>query len=416
MEKINNVLNIRLNSKMQKTNFIVLVVLFLSTYTQHMDISRYQQIRSIASPFKYISLYYFFLFFLIQAKANKFYKQKFKQMLNENAFKVWIVFALVVIYSQLYNSELPLKGMSYLLFNPLIFFFIIPLSIRYSIISIMRAYLIGGLTFLIVSLFLYPIHFGVSYAGITRNPNNIGAISSAVAVLSFCFFAVNVTKKQYYIKYFYLIIFVFSMSILFFSNSRTSLLAAIVAIIIPLSVMLRGGKYIIRNSLLAILALLSIVIFYLKNIFFISVFTKFQTYYDTGNVLTGRDDIWRYVFETRSWFGNGTGYIHEGTGLGGHNVFISFLGDNGIVSAAFLAIFWGLTIVIAYRYYLNNKNDIFSFAPLTIVIMHLIINLGERIFFPLDHADNMAFLLIVGILLQNNVKSHKDDYRRNNIA
>lgn len=309
---------------------------------------------------------------------------------------LWFSFSIFTIISQSYNGHLPLEGIAYLIFTPLIFFLIIPIVLDNPEEIIIKSAFISSFIYLIVSILYEPVRLGSSYYGITYNPNSIGQLSVQAAISIFCLFlnALNARRKMKSLMYLFL--FVISISFTLFSNSRTSLLVVLIACFFTLILFIKINKFKLRKLIVPVFILTFIYFLKLREILQVGIIDKFIRYSD--NALAGRIGIWQNIINDITIFGHGPEYFKVYIGKGAHNSVLEIIGGNGIIAGIIITVFFLYSIVYSIKYAFDNKGNNFFYVPFIITITFFILGMAESMFGMIGKGITLVYFNIIGLM------------------
>ncbi|MCP3032935.1 O-antigen ligase family protein [Halobacillus sp. A1] len=344
------------------------------------------------------------LYFIIQY-IRKYYRGDGRVALSFQTkswvlYFLWILFSLIVIVSQSYNGYLPLEGIAYLIFNPIVFFIVIPMSLTNPESTIIKASFYGSFIYLLLSAFYEPINFGSFYTGVTYNPNSIGQLSVQAAVSSFCIFlytvgSINKEKRKTFI---YLMFFIISLAFIFLSQSRASLMAFLAPTIFTIMIFIISKKIKLRKIILPSILFVIIYFLSLKDFFEASILGKFNRY-NNDNLLSGRDNIWNMIINDITLLGHGPNYFLDVINKGAHNSILEVFGNFGLLAGGVLALFYLASIIISFKYAILNRKKPFFYVPLMVVLTFIILSMTESMFGVVGKSMTLVYFNIIGLLI-----------------
>ena len=185
--------------------------------------------------------------------------------------------------------------------------------------------------------------------GMILNPNELGMLSSISAII--CFYKFN--RKSYI----YLLFFFISLFTLYYTYSRSSMIASVIVLVL----------YNIKNKKhLNIISALSVCVFFMEDILKV-ILPRSEAISDVAT-LTGRSEIWitsiTKIIPDNFFFGTGfqnfPGIDYGIEAIMAHNTFIQLFVGSGIF--VFLA---GLYLV---KLVLNNQSGIFYLITIILLI------------------------------------------------
>lgn len=324
--------------------------------------------------------------------------------INKLLFLFWIIFGILIINSQLLSGNLPIGGLGYIIYIPIVFFTAIPKTLNNSISSILKALMISGLLFLIWSVSIVPELNTSAYRGIFLNPNGFGMVASQTAIASLCLLFEKIKSKDHDTKFvsrIYFIILLLSVFLLLLSNSRTTFLAVLLSVFIVIFIYLFENNIRLSHLVTVMIGVLIIPFTPLWDYFQSGVLNKFTIKTSASNVLSGREAIWEKIIQERKPFGHGSNYFNESIGIGAHNSVLHFVGEYGTYVGLALSLFFVWTILSSIIYFKNNLGNRFNFVPIVYIIYFLIMAMFETRFGLIQTAPAMAFYSFIGIILFN---------------
>ena len=312
---------------------------------------------------------------------------------------LWFFFSNFVILSQSFNGSLPIEGISYLIFTPLVFFLVIPLVLYNSEETIMKASLLSSFPYLIFSALYEPPVLGSSYSGITYNPNSIGQISGQAAISSFCLFLVMLNEKRKSNFIIYLLLFIISLRFSFLSNSRTVFLAILITCFFTLILFIVTKRLRPKNLLLPITFFFLIYFYKLRQYLQMGILSKFNRYIQRSNILSSRQNIWRQVLDGLTIFGHGPNYFSIYIGKGAHNSIIEIIGVNGIIAGIIIALIYIFSVLYGIKYAFDNKNKKFFHVPFMVTTFFFVLSMAESMFGIIGKGITLIYFNILGIMI-----------------
>jgi hypothetical protein len=318
---------------------------------------------------------------------------------------LWMFFSITVIISQSYNGNLPLEGIVYLIYNPIIFFIVIPKSLNNPKRTIIRASFYSSFSYLIFSVLYQPIVLGWSYSGITYNPNSIGQLAVQASISSFCLLLdplknLKLKKRKLLI---YLIYFIISITFVFISRSRTSFLALLLSIMIIMFVYIATGNMKFKRFVLAVIAFTTIYFLKLREYLYEGVLDKFSSYRG-DTLLTGRDYIWNRIFQEISILGHGSTYFTKEIGIGAHNSIMETIGIFGVIAGIFLFLFYIVSVFVSIKYAFLNRKKTYFYVPLGVVVAFFALSMAESMFGVIGKSMTLVFLNIIGVIMFSEIR------------
>lgn len=353
---------------------------------------------------KYVVILLGGIFFFIKY-INKFSRGKGvigipNKMQSINLFFCWILFSISVILSQALNGVVPLEGMAYLFFTPLVFFLIIPQTLFNAESVILKAAFYSSFVYLLLSGLSEPIVFGRYYAGITYNPNSLGqlAVQSSIASLCLFLYSIKNIKNEKKRSVIYFICLLISFFFILVSRSRTSFISFLIPCFLVLFVFFIGSKVKKRKLIIPSIVLIILYFWKLKDFFQISILDKFEKN-SAENLLSGRNYIWNVILDDISLLGHGSDYLSNVIGRGAHNSILEIVAIFGAIAGVFILLFFIFSIISSLRYALLFDKNNYFFVPLGIVTSFILLGLAESMFGVIGKSMTLVYLNTIGILI-----------------
>lgn len=297
---------------------------------------------------------------------------------------LWEFFIFSIFISKYVNGEFVfLEFLLYSLLIPLSFFN--PKIIKYKTLFM-------NASFLSVIPLIYLIQPG----------NTLGIILCIAGINLLNFLKIkNVSNK-----YIYLSIITFSIFI-FFTNSRTSLIAFLIVAAIYIFTLLKRDVNSYSGFLKKGLTLTVVIFFVLSSYNYITdlLFGKYNR--TSSDMLSGRGEMWEEIFRTGiTTLGNGESYFLYMYNIGdAHNTYLQVLGAYGLLS---------FILFILLCFYMFVKSVIMKrIEYIAFLAVYFILGLGENLFVidsRMIHA-NIIFIVYLGILMnEKSSKKTREDY------
>ena len=116
--------------------------------------------------------------------------------------------------------------------------------------------------------------------------------------------------------------------------------------------------------------------------------------------VSGREVIWQTVLKETSIFGYGDSNLERRLGEPAHNTHMEVLHAKGIIGLIFRGCFDIMAITLAYRLAVRKvREDGYAVGPFMMVMTYMIMGLTENVNGTLGSGIHMAFLLMIGIVL-----------------
>lgn len=320
-----------------------------------------------------LSLRYFSIVFLVITSVfNGGYHIKYKiKLKNAIPYIIWILFVLVVGLSSYINGY---KGEFINLGLILFIYWILMQYINISRVFFSYVLVFNGIIICVKCVLDSGIKF-VQYRGIYNNSNTLGIvlIASVLACYLLIMQSENIMEKILYL--FACVIFTL---FIFFSTSRTSMLACVIAfVIIQLSDFLQKVAYLDKKKIYRTIliggSVFVLLMIYSESIveYIYSIIFKWKGNSST-DITSGRSIMWKQVLEEASFWGDGK-YIHC------HNSFLLYLDQYGVLAFIIFIAFWILIVCKAIKIckHSKDKESIFS---LSVIVSFIFALLFEELF------------------------------------
>lgn len=300
------------------------------------------------------------------------------------------------------------------IFNPIIsqvyeMIYIFSIYFLFLVVSISYGQSLSRDTYYLVlriyALFCIAIHFFgffihdntniIGFSGVFGNPNVYGLFSST----SLVFLILSVMCFKYKLRFYLLIAILLSITGLFLSVSRSSLIIAISSFIVYfLLFFLKNREIKLKYILIAFLSFFLLFSISLRFNFFKSFIDKNKSL--ESDLSNGRMDLWSYALNIMNYTGLGRDFYNP-FALGFHNNFLNLgvlFGKTILISNI---IFWfGLLFYLFYFYFFKNrKNYIIAIVLLILVLSFWFFEVGSSFLFV------WIFCMVFGYVLKNpNIK------------
>jgi len=393
------------NEKEDRMSLLLLTMMYTGFWTLIIDgnIINQAALTLIQASSLFLGIYYF-VFALVKnmsPEINGVYIKKPMTIVGIFTIIVWLFFSMSIILSELFRNNSPHIGIIYLTYVPLIFFYTIPRMIYNPVETTVKATWYSGLIIVLLSLIWELPVAGSAYLGITNNSNSMGMVASQTALASLSLFYISFQKNKSNKKniLIYFITLVIAMLFLLASESRTSLLAVIVAVGIVFLHALFTKKIEFKHVFVLLLLLLLVYHFFLRNFFLTGVMEKIVTFSSSSNVLAGRSDIWGNIIKDSTLFGYGFEYFQYILEIQAHNNVLQFVGMYGTLAGLLLAIFLCFTVLLSIIYYIKNYNKLDAIIPFVFVVAYMILGMAETVLGFNAKTPTMVYFNFIGILL-----------------
>jgi O-antigen ligase len=123
----------------------------------------------------------------------------------------------------------------------------------------------------------------------------------------------------------------------------------------------------------------------------------------------GRIVTWLAVLGDITLVGRGDGAFSGNYGGMAHNTYIEVLGGMGPIALVFILAIHALALYLACRLLFRNiRQDGYAIGPLLVLLNYFVLGLTELVFGLLGNGIHIAFLLMVGVLLNETVSDGAD--------
>lgn len=328
---------------------------------------------------------------------------------------LWAGFAAMSLISGLLNNEDMLAMLWLSLGIPLLILCVFPHAAgRHGNLMVLLGIVLGFAPYIAASLILYPLNS--SYRGVFSNANSIGMALATMSAAIFALLrgAISVKEKSVpcwtWIGVLCLTVGA-AFPLIVLSNSRTSLITyAVLVMIFVWSLFFNRHKNRWWIVLTAVALLGAVSLFLVSGFsddartnYFGRIVDKMEEKTVSGDISGGRFGIWQAVISKIEWFGRGTTYFPQHYGANAHNTYFMVLGGLGPLALIFLVAVHGMAISIAYRRAVHNlRQDGYAIGPLLVVMNYMVLGLAELVFGILGNGINMSFLLMLGVLINEN--------------
>ncbi len=325
-------------------------------------------------------------------------------------FWIWLLFAYTVLLTSAIKGEPDLfaDGLWFLVGIPLFFFIVLPtLLTEHANLLIGGALFVGHAPYILASLWVQPLgsylaNRAQSYRGVFFHFNGLGSTSmilAAGACILLHIVLMDRKRKHYLLVVGLILVLIGCLGLILLSSSRTSLLALLLMLLI---VLWRSAIDIARMLSLAAagLVVLVIVLALLGDRaadIWAGIYDKTVNSVESGQLLSGREEIWQEAIEHATLLGYDANYF--GSGLTAHNSFIHILALYGSVATLVMMLFACTSLWYAYRYTRVYADAPSAITPLIIAVCFWSMSLAEGVFGSLGRGITMAFLASLGIVI-----------------
>lgn len=260
--------------------------------------------------------------------------------------------------------------------------------------------------YLHIPILIVPVLFngiGVgSYSGIFYNPNAFGSVVATVFLMVYATFLfelenIYIGKLERKVNGWALLLhIVILFTLLFFivlSGSRTSLITAIIGLIIGgvllLSIFFINKKilsfiksffyFIISGIILYVIIKVTPFYNYLNN----NIIYKFERKIEQGDVLDARGLVWQQTISEFTFLGHGSQYFSK-TIAAAHNTFIGILGEFGLIYLILFIMILLLMLNKSVKYVFMREDDKYKYLPIMLITCFGVLSMGESMMFKLS--------------------------------
>lgn len=344
------------------------------------------------------------MMFLMISMVLFFKNVKFEY--NKTLMILAILFVLTITISAISNADLSLilNGLTFLV----LFLSTTVVANTYFKDSIGKV-VVAALLISHIPILLIPLRAGIDsfpYRGIFDNSNAFGLVAATIFAVLLAILLTNIEKTLFYKKkpskikiLGYIVLASLSFLLIVISGSRTSFLAAVVAVATGLFfIFLFSVKHKLTiNLFLKTLASLPVlwILYWLINKFIpiklyveSIILSKFDI--KSGNTLSGRGLVWRGTLSESNFFGFGEGYFESRFGLGPHNTFIYVLGTYGWFAMIVFSLLILVSLYFCAKFTFSEHK--YKYLPITMMVTFLMLSMGENLFHKVTFL--VTFLLI----------------------
>ncbi|WKA57818.1 hypothetical protein QWY16_15140 [Planococcus shenhongbingii] len=244
------------------------------------------------------------------------------------------------------------------------------------------------------SLFSLVLLISYNYFGVLSNwnPNSIGMFAT-FGLLGFIF-TFKITKSNV-LKFFYLILIIFSVYCIYLTDSRNNIMIFLIAFLTNFFMNFFNNKFIFRVYYLFALfsaMLIAKLSTWINNLTYLKPLVEFSyEYTGKGTIFSDRDIFWGYIeilIGNNGLFGNGVSlynYIYS------HNIFYSIQYFFGIIGFMLYVL---LIIVILEYIYKYSKKDKISMSVVYIFIAICFGQISENALFTSDLAIFLPYIYL----------------------
>lgn len=247
-------------------------------------------------------------------------------------------------------------------------------------------------------------HFG--YSGIFENPNSLGTMITPLFSITTSFIILKSLGIATRYSFFTLSVFcVISGYFVLLSSSRTAFIAGLVPSVVVWGFVAFSKRNNKKRFIKVIASIFWVTIFFIvlynTTIFQEQFLSKFTRNIEANDVLSGRDDLWRYALTYSHLIGDNTRYSHLAE-FGAHNTFLPFLIDYGYIYAS---IFLLLYVYFVYRSFIFTKRFSYIssefYLPIIISLNTFLIFMTEQMTTTMNH-----FLFLIVVSLTYSIRLH----------
>lgn len=234
-----------------------------------------------------------------------------------------------------------------------------------------------------------------SFQGVINHPNLFGVFGAIY--ICFLLYSNFSTKKQSGLDWKRIVLLILTLVMIYFSQSRTGMFSSLTIIIIYLLTMNLESKVKLVIGLI-IVGVVAVCYFIIDDSAFASIIEQINTFIykrDTDDVLQsrlGQIDASKIKYEANQLLGSGFGVPYEplvrsftfslNLTYEAGNLFISILGDSGIIGLALFIVYMGYILFNS-----NPKKWILFFTP-------IVISLGEMAFFATNNIAIFYYIML----------------------
>ena len=243
------------------------------------------------------------------------------------------------------------------------------------------------------------LHF--RYLGLLGDPNQLGMLSLMAGILVIFAIppALQRLPRQAGSVLLLTTVLMATISLIILSSHRTSILTIAACLIISVG---RFRRMRVKGLTILIPCILAIGGFVASSDegrqVLEQLIEKNSSAIDRGELLSGREGIWRLALENINMFGHGKQFFTDNTnGLGAHNSLLHILGTRGLLAAVMLVVLCGQSF---YYVFLLCKDDTVDYdssqGPLLVTVAFWMLSMTEGVFGSIGTGINIGFLVTLG--------------------
>ncbi len=378
-------------SRLFKTNIAILIILyFLSSSIFATDIIRFGK---VIMPIVIVILW------ITNIYINKLSIKKTDAVILF-LFGLYFIFAVLSTFTSI-DKIITFSEISGLIIMFLISFCIIPYYIdtenKYMEFIILINKILTLLLLLSVAIGynnpgLTYTNYGnrLRYKSILTNSNALGSYAMLGGISSLSLIYLK-GEKRYFIP------LIFNLSLLYLSDSRTSLYTLIIFTIIIVGFYFSSKgksfkllmKILKAFSIIAVSILLLVLLFNIENISFVKI----------NSILSGRAELWLSPFEgftaSQVLFGKGSNRSF----INPHNYYIKSIMSWGLVSTVIFIIIMAYLLIDIIKKIKKTDNNVRLYITLSIYISFLAFSFFESMFFNIGNLASMVLWIHLGLSL-----------------
>lgn len=333
---------------------------------------------------KWLFTFYFSIVFVFFILSNKVRINKEKLII----LILWEVFIISIFFSKFLHENFQILEFTfYILILPIVFF-------SRTIKLYKNLFLISFVISIIPFIYL------LKPESIGMGNNNLGILFSIGGII----LLILLKNKNVDKKYIYLSIILFT-TLIYFTRSRTSLLAFLILAILHYLIIIKNDKnssYLVIIRKLITIFITFIVIYFSYDYIYNLFFSKWSS---TGaDITSGRGEFWLNTLKNGlTMFGNGEDYFLIYNVRDAHNAFIQVLGNYGLIST--------FLFIILFIYILAKSFRLKNIEYISFFVGFFLLSQTENLFFINSRliGIHLLFFMYLGCIIDDTDTNEKGE-------
>lgn len=333
---------------------------------------------------KWLFTFYFSIVFVFFILSNKVRINKEKLII----LILWEVFIISIFFSKFLHENFQILEFTfYILILPIVFF-------SRTIKLYKNLFLISFVISIIPFIYL------LKPESIGMGNNNLGILFSIGGII----LLILLKNKNVDKKYIYLSIILFT-TLIYFTRSRTSLLAFLILAILHYLIIIKNDKnssYLVIIRKLITIFITFIVIYFSYDYIYNLFFSKWSS---TGaDITSGRGEFWLNTLKNGlTMFGNGEDYFLIYNVRDAHNAFIQVLGNYGLIST--------FLFIILFIYILAKSFRLKNIEYISFFVGFFLLSQTENLFFINSRliGIHLLFFMYLGCIINDTDTNEKGE-------